>query len=184
MTALTTGTRPEHCAWTRRSVGERPPWPPVRGGRHLRAASSNGIRSSERQLGDPVPLGVAAAADRAREGREVLGPDHHRTAVDRARRRPRCRRPGRRRRRACRTRGTFPGPRGARPAGGRRGGRAPCASRAARARPWPGPRPGVGRGPRGSRPRSARSGRAASDRSRASTVVRRPRCVSQPSIDG
>ena len=33
---------------------------------------------AQRQLGEPVALGVAARADGARQGREVLRADHHR----------------------------------------------------------------------------------------------------------
>ena len=33
---------------------------------------------AQRQLGQPVALGVAAGSDAARQGGEVLGADHHR----------------------------------------------------------------------------------------------------------
>ena len=81
-TAVTSGTRPEQRACASRSVGVRRVRAPV--GAEARTLEHHHERHpvGDRDLGDPVALRVARLADGARLHGEVLGRDHHRTAVD------------------------------------------------------------------------------------------------------
>ena len=80
---MTSGTRPEQRAWATMSVGVAGAVPaPV--GPEAGAFEHHDQRDAvgDRDLGDPVALRVRRRADRAGLHREVLGRDHHRTAVD------------------------------------------------------------------------------------------------------
>ena len=81
-TAVTSGTRPEHRAWARRSVGVRTAR--VALGAEARALQHHDQRHAvrHRDLGDAVPLRVRPLADRPRLHGEVLGRDHDGPAVD------------------------------------------------------------------------------------------------------